>query len=700
VTAVRDSTSGNVTLTVKTNAELALSSLDLKPVFNSTYYSLNATIGNGIAVGSNMATRNFDMSNTIGTGESFGLVQFTSSDSSGNSTLLSGDTIVTYTFTPNNPVDGDYDFSVFISSAAREAGDEFATSWDWVGASGVTLDGATITIGCDHSNRTEHTYNAATCTADGNIAYWSCDDCDKLFDAATGGNEVTNVTLAALGHEYVGGTCTRCNQKQPAFTAYYRLYDANGNELTADADELNGLDVEANKTYTAKVYLASGSGDSQEITNFILNLTYTDGITFVANGSGKADSCDTTTSGKIRYQMYAPTDTGNVLSVPTNGILVAQFTFTVGDVGMGAAMALGFDASSVGTSANLTKNIDVTTTNQAIGTLKTVTVTWDLNGGNVDGNTTNPTESITYNSAATAPTQTVTRDGYTFKGWTAKKDTGDAITTFSALTDDTTYYAKWSLNTYTITYDLDNGTLSGLTGTTEDYTIEANKILGTPTRVGYTFSGWTIEEVSSDVTNLDETTTAAETLSLVGKYGSISVKAHWTFNIVAKAVDYTYAPSNGSLLIVSAKPDSNKTMTYNGEKMYYVAGTSDDNIYYKKLASIDGVTPVSGATGVYVTVLDAAYDSTKLQLTEGKDMAFPTITNQYDLNQDNVVDATDASAAYQLLMKRSSYSLTQASVLVRLLADVNHDFAATIDDASTIARNFTMNNSSTNNSGT
>lgn len=43
---------------------------------------------------------------------------------------------------------------------------------------------------------------APTCTADGNKEYWHCTSCDKNFDAETNGNEIADVTVKALGHDY------------------------------------------------------------------------------------------------------------------------------------------------------------------------------------------------------------------------------------------------------------------------------------------------------------------------------------------------------------------------------------------------------------------------------------------------------------------------------------------------------------------
>lgn len=45
-----------------------------------------------------------------------------------------------------------------------------------------------------------------TCTVDGNIAYWTCSECKKIFSDATCETEVTNTVVEKLGHTYEGAT--------------------------------------------------------------------------------------------------------------------------------------------------------------------------------------------------------------------------------------------------------------------------------------------------------------------------------------------------------------------------------------------------------------------------------------------------------------------------------------------------------------
>jgi uncharacterized repeat protein (TIGR02543 family) len=53
---------------------------------------------------------------------------------------------------------------------------------------------------------------------------------------------------------------------------------------------------------------------------------------------------------------------------------------------------------------------------------------------------------------------------------------------------DKSYTANWTVNTYTVTFDANGGTVTPASGTTgEDGTLSS---LPTPTRTGYTFDGW------------------------------------------------------------------------------------------------------------------------------------------------------------------------------------------------------------------
>ncbi len=84
------------------------------------------------------------------------------------------------------------------------------------------------------------------------------------------------------------------------------------------------------------------------------------------------------------------------------------------------------------------------------------------------------------------------REGYTFVGWATSDDaTAADYSAGATFTEDadTTLYAVWSQNTYTVTYDA-NGGNGAPSSQTKAYGVELTLSSAIPTREGYTFVGW------------------------------------------------------------------------------------------------------------------------------------------------------------------------------------------------------------------
>ena len=109
------------------------------------------------------------------------------------------------------------------------------------------------------------------------------------------------------------------------------------------------------------------------------------------------------------------------------------------------------------------------------------------------------------------------RQGYQFTDWYLDDTKYD----FNAdVTGDMTLTAQWTLDRYTISYNLNNGTA---TGNPDSYTVESDAItLNTPTRPGYTFTGWS-------GTGLDGENNMTVTIEK-GSTGERSYTAHWRYN--------------------------------------------------------------------------------------------------------------------------------------------------------------------------
>jgi len=187
-----------------------------------------------------------------------------------------------------------------------------------------------------------------------------------------------------------------------------------------------------------------------------------------------------------------------------------------------------------------------------------------------------------YGTTVTAPAAPTTT-GYTFNGWSPEVPSTMPV-------NGLTVTAVWAPVTYTITYNLAGGTVEGTGDVTDNpatYTIETNTItLINPTKVGYTFAGWTGTEL----------TEATENVTIpVGSTGNRSYTATWT------AIEYTisYDLTGGSLADGQMNPTSytvesnDFTLTNPAREGYTFAGWTDGSGGEPQKT----VTIVTGSTG-------------------------------------------------------------------------------------------------------
>ena len=145
------------------------------------------------------------------------------------------------------------------------------------------------------------------------------------------------------------------------------------------------------------------------------------------------------------------------------------------------------------------------------------TVTLNTNGGTINsGNVTG----YTYGQGATLPTaDDMTYTGHTFKGWYDNKAlTGNPVTEISATdTGKKEFYAKWTLNTYTVTFDSQGGSKVDSQTVSHGGTVTEPTA---PTYEGYTFGGWYTE--AGCTTEYDFTTAVTESLTLYAKWKDVT----------------------------------------------------------------------------------------------------------------------------------------------------------------------------------
>lgn len=113
------------------------------------------------------------------------------------------------------------------------------------------------------------------------------------------------------------------------------------------------------------------------------------------------------------------------------------------------------------------------------------------------------------------------RNGYQFLGYSNNQnENADYSVDINDINqiNNKEIYAKWQINTYSISYDLNGGTISGERST---YNVEEDFTLPTPSKTGYSFIGWT----GSNGNTKQMTVTVPK-----GTTGNLNYVANWSAN--------------------------------------------------------------------------------------------------------------------------------------------------------------------------
>ena len=199
------------------------------------------------------------------------------------------------------------------------------------------------------------------------------------------------------------------------------------------------------------------------------------------------------------------------------------------------------------------------------------TITYNLDGGTVE------TENRTsFTKFDTFTLNNPTKRGYTFNGWTGSNGTTPQarVTIPTGTRKSLNYTANWTEDTYTISYNLDNGTVSPENPTT--YTVNSNTItLTNPTKTGYTFKGWTGTELTE------------KTMEVTILKGSIENR-EYTANFEANTYTIVFDRNTGS-----------GSMT-NQEATYDKATNLNENVFTKTGYNFAGWNTKADGKGTHI----------------------------------------------------------------------------------------------------
>ena len=280
------------------------------------------------------------------------------------------------------------------------------------------------------------------------------------------------------------------------------------------------------------------------------------------------------------------------------------------------------------------------------------TVTFNLAGGNIDGNTNVITMTGIPGTSFTKPADP-TREGYTFSGWNPSLPTHPV---FPAA--DTTYTAQWTLNTYTVKFEVAGGHGS-LTGTHDGTTHTANgstqlqfesvpynsmmTFTATPDS-GYEVDGWT--DAQQDTSD--------------NKKASLTVQDNATVTVKFKAVGgQSPAITTWEALRTNVQSAADGTVIEIAQNLTYniaAAGSNKSTITVKK-----DITIKSKASNTYT--LNAGGKGADSEQSNNKSTGIFEVSGNKTLTLENLI--LTKTEKYAIYVAEGDNSLTMKNVTIK-----------------------------------
>ena len=174
-----------------------------------------------------------------------------------------------------------------------------------------------------------------------------------------------------------------------------------------------------------------------------------------------------------------------------------------------------------------------------------------------------------------------TRAGYVFDGWFTQADGGSKVAATTTVSANRTFYAHWTANNYSITYDA-NGGVGTMDATDCTYDQEGTIASSAFARSGYEFVGWATEAGGEAVYS------AGQTVSNLSEEsgGTVTLYAVW------KLLPPVFTPESGTTFGTSALTISLASEA-EGATIYYTTDGSNPTVestVYRRFRITDKTT--------------------------------------------------------------------------------------------------------------
>ncbi len=477
-------------------------------------------------------------------------------------------------------------------------------------------EGLELTLASNLSATGKHviykaTYNNSENTLDGNTYTVNSTDGDVTLTAELVFNTYT------VQFDGNGGTCGDGQMTDQTFTY------ATAQNLTANAFTRTGY------TFAGWNTNADGSGTSYDNGKSVNNLTTTNGgtVTLYAKWTPITYYVAFNGNGKTSGSMSSQTFTYDVAQNLTDNAFRRAFTVTYNYNGAtgGNSQASATAYATFNGWAKTENGAKVYNNQQSVSNL---------------ANTNNATVTLYANwTDASVTLPTPTRTGYTFGGWCSDSGLNTLVGAAGASNKPSTnvdLYAKWTVNTYAVTFDMQGGD-AGSTSTTATYDA-AMPAITVPERTGYTFGGYFTETNGGGTQYYNADGSSARTWNIAS---ATNLYAKWTANQYAVKLDGQNATTTGTTEVTATYDATMPAITVPERTGYTFGGyftetNGGGTQYYNADGSSARTWNIASATNLYAkwtanqytVMLDGQNATTAVttKVTATYDAAMPAIT--------------------------------------------------------------------------
>ena len=412
--------------------------------------------------------------------------------------------------------------------------------------------------------------------------------------------------------------------------------------------------IDSSKTYNTKT-IASGSTLNSLPAN-PSKTGYTFGGWFTGEkGTGTQLTSDTTVNTDMTvYADWVPVNYGIIYDLGGGSVSPANptgYTIESGDITLGDPTKAnytfagwsGTDISGTSESVTIPAGSTGDRSYTANWTADTYSIAYDLGGGSVSP--ANPTGYTVESGDITLGNPT--KASFTFAGWSGTDISGTSasVTIPAGSTGNRNYTANWTADTYSIIYNLNGGTNNA--SNPGNYTYGAGFLLATPTKTGYTFSGW----------YSDSTFQTPVTYVSGSQTGDVTVYANW--------LPITVSRGNITLdLSDTVLPDGVTSLSLGSDELP-TSGTGSENytLVLKLISSDASLCSVQHLTLYDIKLLDQNGNSienftgkikVKIKIPDG--MSGNLHVYWYDPDKNKLTDMNAAQDGNYLVFETSHFS--------------------------------------------